>query len=299
MSNIKQEVRLFYDQVGWQLVGEQVYQNARYEDLRPVAREYIRKCHSRVNRHIKTHGDYLLDVGSGPVQYPDYLEYSRNYRYRVCADISFTALIEARKRIGEHGLYVVVDVANLPFVLEIFDGLVSLHTIHHLPEAEHLQAFEELYRVLAPKSNAVVVNGWERSLLMNIANPLIRLANLLRYLLGQLSGNKYSPSGEEIPKKRHPAKSKKAFKMESGKGTHTEKHDAEWIRNTVGSKMDIDILVWRSITVRFMRALIHPHLGGRIWLRLLYWLEERYPRFFGEKGKYPLLVIHKSEGGDH
>src|SRR5512141_86258 len=110
MSEVKQEVRQFYDQVGWQLVGQDVYQNAHYEDLRPVAHEYIQRCHLRVARHLKPEGKYLLDAGSGPIQYPEYLEYSRGYRYRVCADISITALKEARKRIGTRGLYVVCDV---------------------------------------------------------------------------------------------------------------------------------------------------------------------------------------------
>jgi hypothetical protein len=49
------------------------------------------------------------------------------------------------------------------------------------------------------------------------------------------------------------------------------------------------------VTVRFMRALIHPRLGGRAALGLLFWLEERFPHFFGEKGKYPLIVIRKPE----
>ena len=34
---------------------------------------------------------------------------------------------EARKRIGAHGLFVVCDVANLPFRPDVFDGVVSLH----------------------------------------------------------------------------------------------------------------------------------------------------------------------------
>ena len=57
--DVKQEVRQFYDQVGWQLIGEQLYQNARYEDLRPVAREYIHRCHLRVARHLNPCGRYL------------------------------------------------------------------------------------------------------------------------------------------------------------------------------------------------------------------------------------------------
>ena len=47
-SNVKQQVREFYDQIGWQEAGEGVYQNAHYEDLRPVSREYIHRCHLRI-----------------------------------------------------------------------------------------------------------------------------------------------------------------------------------------------------------------------------------------------------------
>jgi SAM-dependent methyltransferase len=295
MSEVKQEVQRFYDQIGWKLVSEDVYQNARYEDLRPVSRGYIHDCHMRVRRALKSHGRYLLDAGSGPVQYPEYLEYSRGYQYRLCADISITALKEARKRVGEQGLYVVADIANQPFKPGCFDGVVTLHTIHHLPESEHLRAFDELYRVLAPGSTAAVVNGWDHSQLMALAEPLVRLGNSLRHVFDRLGGRKNLPLPDEAPRRRNPAKDKKAFKIETGKGTFTEKHDAAWIKAQVGRHMPLEILVWRSVTVRFMRALIHPRLGGRTWLRLLFWLEERFPHFFGEKGKYPLIVIRKPE----
>ncbi len=36
-AEVKQQVRQFYDQVGWQEVSEGTYQNAHYEDLRPVS----------------------------------------------------------------------------------------------------------------------------------------------------------------------------------------------------------------------------------------------------------------------
>ena len=61
-NNIKQEVREFYDQIGWQEVSDGLYQNARYEDLRPVSREYIHKCHMRVNRHLEPRGRFFLDA---------------------------------------------------------------------------------------------------------------------------------------------------------------------------------------------------------------------------------------------
>ncbi len=43
--DVKQQVRKFYDQVGWQLEADGLYQNAHYEDLRPVSAEYIHRCH--------------------------------------------------------------------------------------------------------------------------------------------------------------------------------------------------------------------------------------------------------------
>src|SRR5512139_3622721 len=129
-SEIKKQVREFYDRVGWQEQSDGFYQNASYEDLRPVSHEYIHRCHLRVLRHLNPTGRFLLDAGSGPIQYPEYLEYSKAYQFRVCADISIVALQEARKRIGSHGLFVVCDVANLPFRLDCFDGEISLHTLH-------------------------------------------------------------------------------------------------------------------------------------------------------------------------
>ena len=97
---IKRQVREFYDRVGWKEVSEGIYQNARYEDLRPVSQEYIHRCHLRVGRHLAPQGHLFLDAGSGPIQYPEYLDYSLGYQRRICADVSITALKAARQRIG-------------------------------------------------------------------------------------------------------------------------------------------------------------------------------------------------------
>ena len=58
---IKQEVQSFYDRVGWKEVSDGVYQNARFEDLRPVSKEYIHRCHLRAGSfpYQKT-GDFYL-----------------------------------------------------------------------------------------------------------------------------------------------------------------------------------------------------------------------------------------------
>ena len=309
IDQIKRKVREFYDQIGWQEVSQGTYQNAHYEDLRPVAREYIHNCHLRVLRHLKPSGRYLLDAGSGPLQYPEYLEYSRGYRRRVCADISFVALQEARKRIGEHGLFVLADVANLPFQTGVFEGVVSLHTIHHLPMQEHSRAYQELYRVLTPGSGAVVVNGWDDSPLMSLANIPIWLIERLYALKERLSG-KARRDGPESPvinldESTHievnalthwvNPKRKKRRKARGAipKGTFVQKHNAGWLLQEVGNHIPLEILVWRSVTVRFLRVFIHPRWGGRRLLRLLFSLEERFPHLLGRIGQYPLIVFQK------
>ena len=292
-TEVKQEVRQFYDQIGWSLVGEDLYQNARYEDLRPVSHEYIHRCHLRVSRHLASSGRFLLDAGSGPIQYPEYLEYSNGYQYRVCADISITALKEARKRIGEHGLFVVADVANLPFKQGAFDGIVSLHTIHHLPEDEHLQAYAGLYNLLAPGKSAVIVNGWPSSPLMERYEPLVRFSNRVKHLFNRLLGRTKTATDEAGSPSKTVKNREEKRSSSQPKGTFTSRHDVAWMKNVVGKNIPVEILVWRSASVRFLRAVIFPWLGGRYWLRLLYRLEERHPHEYGEKGQYPLIVIRK------
>ncbi|MBE0684497.1 MAG: class I SAM-dependent methyltransferase, partial [Anaerolineaceae bacterium] len=263
------------------------YQNARYEDLRPVAKEYIEKCHLRVNRHLKRPGKYLLDAGCGPIQYPAYLTYMERYAYRLCMDISIVALQEARKRISDSGLFVVGDISNLPFKSNIFEGIISLHTLHHLPISDQKKAYKDLYRVLMPGQKAVLVNGWTESPLMNQWSWLAKLMDRIGGLFHKLRGKKNVHQSEKIENN----KNEKTIKKEST-GTFVEKLTTEWLRKEFPD-MNIDILVWRTVSVRFLRAVFHRALGGKFLLKMLYVLEEKYPEYFGKNGQYPLIVIHK------
>lgn len=282
---MKNDVREFYDTIGWSRVESGIYQNARYEDLRPVSQAYIHRCHLRVNRHLAPDGRFLLDAGSGPIQYEEYLSYSRGYRYRVCADMSITALKAARERIGGHGLFVVADIANLPFKRGAFDGVVTLHTIHHLPAEEHIRAYRALHRVLAPGRTAVVVNGWSSSILMDPFRAFSKLRKrlwlFLRRLFGKGDRERSKPANQPGGRPANP------------KNTFVEKHDPRWFKRIVAKEMDAEILVWRSASVHFLKNYIFENRGGRRILDWLYRLEERFPRFFGEKGTYPLIVLRK------
>jgi ubiquinone/menaquinone biosynthesis C-methylase UbiE len=286
---IRNQVREFYDQVGWQQVSEGVYQNARYEDLRPVSHEYIHKCHMRVNRFLSAPGDFLLDAGSGPVQYPEYLTYSRGFRFRVCADISIIALKEARQRLVSGSLFVVCDLAHLPFKDEAFDGIVSLHAIHHLPYEAQPGGYLNLYRTLKSGKSAAIVNAWNVSSLMD---RLKWLVILMERLCG-ITRRFFQPKQLDVPGS---TKGQSSRTKSQPVGTYTRHYDAE----TLLAEFDryhipAEIHSWRSLSVRFMRAVIHPALAGRTLLRLVFQLEDRYPGFFGRNGQYPLIVLRKPE----
>lgn len=277
---VKQQVSAFYNEIGWKLESDGFYQNARYEDLRPVSREYIHRCHMRVKRQLAPTGKYLLDAGSGPVQWPEYLTYSEEYQYRVCLDISILALKEARKRLGEKGLFVVSDVANLPFKSDSFDGLVSMHTLHHIPPEEQPAAYEGFGRVLKPGKSGVVVNAWTTPAFMAKMQPLVNLMDRANGILKRLKKQ------EATVQPSTPAKAKPT-------GTFTQHITPMWLKEKLAGKVQFKILPWRSASVRFLRSVIQPWNCGRLWLKWLYRQEERHPEYYGENGQYPMIVIQK------
>ncbi len=279
--DVSSEVQEFYNQVGWTKQSDGFYQNARYEDLRPVSADYIHRCHLRVKKHLPVSGQYLLDAGSGPIQYPEYIKYSQNYQYRVCVDLSIVALQEARKQIGDHGLFVVADVTRLPFLEGVFPGIVSLHTFHHIPLDSQMRAYEEVYRTMAAEGRAVVVNGWTDPWLMRISNRLVQFA--------ERWGNRWNDS----QKKEIGSGSVQTEKKKQPVGTFINKMNPEWLKNHLQGKISYQIFCWRSINVRFMRALIHGKIGGSLFLKLLFWLEDIFPHWFGKNGQYPLIVLYK------
>ena len=169
LDEVTESVRDFYDDVGWtRLEGGPFADAADFEDLRPVSRRYIHECHVRLSRYLDRGGRYLLDAGSGPIQYPEYLAYSEGYRTRICLDISVSALREAQKTLQERGIFILGDISRLPLADSSVDGVVSLHTIYHLAKDRQEAAIREIYRVLAPGRRAAIVYQWKDSSLNRV-----------------------------------------------------------------------------------------------------------------------------------
>ena len=288
-ADVKRQVREFYDTFGWKPLAEGLYHDARYEDLRPVSREYVRRCRLRVTPHLQPEGRYLLDGGSGPIQYSEYLEYSHGYRYRVCLDISHLALREARSRIGDHGLFVVGDISRLPFKADIFEGVVSMHVVYHLPREEQASTFREFFRVLRPSGKGVVVYSWgEHSTLMRLARfPMWVASSLLKVY------SRVRHGGQRLKDAQGKNAESEEMKGVQAPSLFSFKYDYPWLRQQAGHLPGFEVRVWRTASSAFLRAFIYRPLFGKFWLKVLYWVEERVPHLLGRLGQYPMVLFEK------
>lgn len=166
LQKFKRMVQDYYDQIGWLIGKKGEYVDVeQFADTRTVVHNYYSKCGSRMRRYLKPKGKYILDVGSGPAKD----RFERGYSKRICVDLSFLALQEAQKHLGDKGLYLLADATNLPLQSDSLDAAVSLHAIYHIPADEQKTALEEMHRILKSHSSAIVVYSWSHNaLLMNI-----------------------------------------------------------------------------------------------------------------------------------
>ena len=270
ISADKQLVKDFYDEKGWFANEKGDYEDAViFEDLRDVTKDYIKKCHDRVSRYLNPSGTYMLDAASGALQFPDYLQYSANYKYRICVDFSFQALSEAKRKLGDKGICVLCDMTNMPFKDGRIDGFVSLNTIYHIPKDEQLTAMKELYRVLAKGGKGVIVYEWfKHSPWMNFWLVRSRGMMFIKNRLPKLSG-----------------------KGASGKLLYFHAHPYQYFKDNLS--FPFRLRVWRTINVPFMKAYIHKALFGKQILNWLYKKEEANPEKYGLKGEYPILLFEK------
>ena len=78
----------FYNQKGWNKKNNISIDAELFEDLRACAKNYVSRCRNKLNYFIPKKGDNILDFASGPIQYKEYLKYSKNFKYRHCVDFS-------------------------------------------------------------------------------------------------------------------------------------------------------------------------------------------------------------------
>jgi len=282
----KAVVQNWYNEYGWKTgKGGACLDSLSFGDYRPVVQEYGRKTHLRPLRYMPKGGKYILDVASGAVPQPEYLTFSDGFERRICIDLSFLALQQARKKLGDKGIYILGDITNLPLQNDVCDAVISFHTIYHIPSDEQSSAFRELYRVLKPAGTALVIYNWgEHSLLMNLAeiplHPVIlKTANSVKHIFTRKSEASTSTANSLPPR---PAR-----------GLYFHAHDYQWFKRELGKYFDFDVVCWRIMHQRFLGYYIRPRFFGKTFLRVIYWFEDTFPHLMGRWGLFPLFIIRK------
>ncbi len=272
ISQETNQVQAFDDQTGWQKTEDGKYEDtARFVDDRPVLYSYFSKCNKRIINHMKKKGKYLVDVACGPIHYDSYRALSDGYDYRICIDVSFQALREAKKQMKDKGVYLMADITNMPLQDQSVDDVISLHTLYHVPADRQITALNEIHRVLKPDSKGVVIYSWgDQSLLMRGALLPVGLFKSMRALPERNNGSRTMDKPQLY--------------------YHT--HDYHYLMNGPVD-FDMDVVVWSSISSAFTKTYIPEGLIGALLLKIIGKLEGYFPHASGRFGQYPLFVIKK------
>lgn len=253
----------FYNQGGWHVHEAHTEDARRWEDLRAHAQTYVRNCRLRVLRHLPTSGDRLLDMASGPIQYEEYLRYSDHFQQRYCVDLSAEALVCAKERLGDRGVYCCGSFFDIDLAPNHFDAAISLHTIYHMGADRQEAAVRKLIHVVKPGCPVVIVYSNPRTLIARIQSLWIFRQRLRR---------------------------RRSAAVHDGPYFHA--HPLSWW-SRFDDVADVEMYPWRSLDSAHQKRLVPDNRFGAALLRLLFRLEDRHPAFFVHHFQYPMMVLTK------
>jgi ubiquinone/menaquinone biosynthesis C-methylase UbiE len=276
-NEAEEKVREFYEGIGWDYLNDNTEDSKRWEDLRECAREYVSKCRLRVLRHIPAKGENILDMASGPVQYPEYLIYSKNFNKRYCVDLSAKALEVAKLKLGDHGVYLHGSFFDIPLEENFFDCSISLHTIYHIDKDLQEEAVRKLLLVTKPGQPLIIV----------YANPDMLSNRYRRTLIARIF--------RKLRKIVFPAKKKLGNKIEDGFVTNDlyyHAHPLTWWKR-FEDVAGVQIKPWRSMRSDTQQKYIPDNALGKLILKVLFWKEDIFPAFFVRNFHYPMIILRK------
>ena len=275
MSKAEKIISNFYNSGGWDTNADGITADAElYEDLRSCSSDYVSQCRQRVMRYLPQVGDKLLDMASGPIQYPEYLEYSRGYDQRLCVDLSIDALTQAMDKLGYSGEYFHGNFLDFSCPSNFFDAAVSMHTIYHIDRFEQSIAIRKLIDLVKPGGAIVVVYSNPASLEMLIRKPFVVAKRFLRKL-GVVFGSR---------KSQHSAV--------HANDLYFYIHKHSWW-SQFSDVANISIHPWRTFGSQFQKIIIPSSPFAKPMFDLLFRLEDTFPLVFNKLALYNMIVLVK------
>ena len=259
-----ERVSTFYNTVGWVTKGNVTEDARRFEDLRKYSQPYARKTRRRLLKYIPSSGDRMLDMASGPIQYPEYIEYSQNFKKRYCVDFSSDALRMAKGKIGAHGEFLEGNFLDLPFENDFFDCTLSLHTIYHIDKQEQEKAVRKLIRITKPGQPIIIV----------YSNP------------NTLWRKKW------FPRRKQKRKSPDMASFIQGATLYFYRFPNSWW-DRFEDVASVKIRPWRSFGPKLQTRLFPNNKLGELLLQGLFQLEKLFPRFFANYFEYTMIIMIK------
>ena len=245
----------FYNTYGWKEKNNISKDAELFEDLRKNSENYVSNCRKRILKYIPNKGQHILDFASGPLQYKEYLEYSKNYKFRHCVDFSKGAIESAKKKLKKKGKYYCGNFFNIKFKANFFDCILSMHTIYHIKKTKQKNAILKLLKIAKKGVPIIIV----------YSNPDTIISKI-----------------KKIFKYKSKQKEKLYFFCHSNDW---------WLQFEKFSK--IKFYPWRSFSSGHQKIIFPNNLLGKIMFSILFFLEETFKDFFVNNFQYKIIVLKK------
>jgi SAM-dependent methyltransferase len=262
----KSEVGDFYEGPGWKLDNGVTYDAKINENLDSVATEYVHKVRNRIAANLGA-GKNLLDVGCGPIQYSEYQEYSKNFKKRICVDLSQAALDLAKEKIGEHGEFIKGDYLTLPTpAFAPYDGAALVNVLYHVDKERQSELVRKILHDLNTGSKFVIVYSNPNTLSALLTKFSV---HILHFMKRTILGRRKTELENPIYFFRYPNRFWSQF----------------------SDVAIVDQKAWRTFSPSLEKIFFKRYLGGKVLLKFLFKLEEM--NMWKNVAEYTLIVLEK------
>jgi SAM-dependent methyltransferase len=196
------------------------------------------------------------------------MSYHENFERRVCVDLSFPALVEAKRKLGVRGIYIMADVTSLPIADGAMQGVVCCHVLYHVPAQEQRKALNELARVLETGGRGAVVYKWAYSPLSRYINKVFDRLSILIGRPPMVDSKRNAPALYARPQPR------------------------EWLLGQTWL-FRYRLACFRLVDGASMRKYMTEARLWRLITAMMFTWQRAMPRFTGKYGLYPIIIIEK------